>query len=72
MGWMMGALPVEVSADLNTTDKRTSASIDIITAENPMLAMMFKGIHVDFVPFTVSGEMKKMVSVVVSTTKPQG
>lgn len=59
MGWMMGALPVEVSADLNTTDKRTSASIDIITAENPMLAMMFKGIHVDFVPFTVSGEMKE-------------
>ena len=57
MGWMMGALPVEVSADLNTTDKRTSASIDFITAENPMLAMMFKGIHVDFVPFTVSGEM---------------
>lgn len=59
MGWMMGALPVEVSADLNTTDKRTSASIDIITAENPMLAMMFKGIHVDFVPFTVSGDMKE-------------
>lgn len=59
MGWMMGALPVEVSADLNTTDKRTSASIDIITAENPMLATMFKGIHVDFVPFTVSGEMKE-------------
>ena len=59
LGWMMGALPVEVSADLNTTDKRTSASIDIITAENPMLAMMFKGIHVDFVPFTVSGEMKE-------------
>ena len=59
MGWTMGALPVEVSADLNTTDKRTSASIDIITAENPMLAMMFKGIHVDFVPFTVSGEMKE-------------
>lgn len=59
MGWMMGALPVEVSADMNTTDKRTSASIDIITAENPMLAMMFKGIHVDFVPFTVSGEMKE-------------
>ena len=59
MGGMMGALPVEVSADLNTTDKRTSASIDIITAENPMLAMMFKGIHVDFVPFTVSGEMKE-------------
>ena len=24
-----------------------------------MLAMMFKGIHVDFVPFTVSGEMKE-------------
>lgn len=59
MGWMMGALPVEVSADLNTTDKRTSASIDIITAENPMLATMFKGIHVDFVPFTVSGDMKE-------------
>lgn len=57
MGWMMGALPVEVSADLNTTDKRTSASIDIITAENPMLAMMFKGIHVDFVPFTVKGNL---------------
>ena len=57
MGWMMGALPVEVNADLNTTDKRTSASIDIITAENPMLAMMFKGIHVDFVPFTVEGNL---------------
>lgn len=57
MGWMMGALPVEVSAELNTTDKNTLASIDIITAENDMLAQMFKSIHVDFVPFTVSGNL---------------
>ena len=57
MGWMMGALPVEVSAELNTTDKNTLASIDIITAENAMLAQMFKSIHVDFVPFTVEGNL---------------
>ena len=57
MGWIMGALPVEVSAELNTTDKNTLASIDIITAENAMLAQMFKSIHVDFVPFTVEGNL---------------
>lgn len=57
MGWGMGALPVEVSAELNTTDKNTLASIDIITAENAMLAQMFKSIHVDFVPFTVEGNL---------------
>ena len=57
LGWMMGALPVEVSAELNTTAKNTLASIDIITADNPMLSQMFKGIHVDFVPFTVKGNL---------------
>ena len=57
-GSMLGALPVKVSASLlSASDKETAASIDIITTDNPMLATMFKGIHVDFVPYSI-GEQK--------------
>lgn len=59
-GSMLGALPVKVSANLlSASDKEASASIDIITTDNPMLAAMFKGIHVDFVPFSV-GEQEAL------------
>lgn len=53
MGNSLGALPVKVSVDLlNTTDKKAAASIDIIL-DGSFLAMMFKGIHVDFTAYTV-------------------
>lgn len=56
-GSMLGALPVKVEATLlNTTDKEATASIDILTESSPALASMFKGIHVDFVPFAVDAK----------------
>lgn len=54
MGPMLGAMPVKVSANLIATDKKeAAASIDILTSESPLLESMFKGIHVDFVPYEV-------------------
>lgn len=54
MGPMLGAMPVKVSANLIATDKKeAAASIDILTSESPLLGSMFKGIHVDFVPYEV-------------------
>ena len=52
LGWMFGALPLQVEVTLHpeTGGKYAEASIDILTSET-MLAGMFKNIHVDIVPF---------------------
>lgn len=55
MGWSLGHLPVKVALHLLNADQHLiEGGIDILTEANPMLAAMFKRIHVDFVSLVLA------------------